>query len=39
MRLGESEEDFDARLEEYVEQDVEEAGIVHAIKEERHENL
>lgn len=39
MRLGESEEDFDARLEEYAEQDVEEAGIVHAIKEERHENL
>lgn len=34
MRLNESEEDFDARIEEYVEEDEIEAGIINAIEEE-----
>lgn len=34
MRLNETEEDFDARIEEYVEEDEIEAGIINAIEEE-----
>lgn len=34
MRLNETEEEFDARIEEYVEEEVAEAGIINAIREE-----
>ena len=34
MRLNETEEDFDARIEEYVEDEEIEAGIINAIEEE-----
>jgi spermidine/putrescine transport system ATP-binding protein len=34
MRLNETEEEFDARIEEYVEEEVIEAGLINAIEEE-----
>ncbi|MCJ1995575.1 ABC transporter ATP-binding protein [Lactococcus piscium] len=34
MRLNETEEDFDARIEEYVEEETIEAGLINAIEEE-----
>lgn len=34
MRLNETEEEFDARIEEYVEEEVVEAGLINAIEEE-----
>ncbi|WEV45702.1 ABC transporter ATP-binding protein [Streptococcaceae bacterium ESL0687] len=34
MRFNESEEDFDARIEEYVEEDESDEGIVHGLEEE-----
>ena len=34
MRLNETEEDFDARIEEYVDEEEIEAGIINAIEEE-----
>ena len=34
MRLNESEEEFDARIEEYVDEEVVEAGLINAIEEE-----
>ena len=37
MRLNETEEEFDARIEEYVDLDEPEEGLIHAIEEERHE--
>ena len=37
MRLNETEEEFDARIEEYVEMEEPEDGLIHAIEEERHE--
>ena len=37
MRLNETEEEFDARIEEYVEVDEVEDGLIHAIEEERNE--
>lgn len=37
MRLNETEEEFDARLEEYVEMEEHEDGLIHAIEEERNE--
>lgn len=36
MRLNESEEDFDARIEEYVEEEEQTVGLVNAIEEEEH---
>ncbi|MHB9782369.1 ABC transporter ATP-binding protein [Streptococcus sp. 10F2] len=38
MRLNETEEEFDARIEEYVDMDEQEAGLIHAIEEERDED-
>ena len=35
MRLNETEEEFDARIEEYVEVEEQEAGLINAIEEER----
>lgn len=35
MRLNETEEEFDARIEEYVEEEVVEAGLINAIEEEQ----
>lgn len=37
MRLNETEEEFDARIEEYVEVEEVEDGLIHAIEEERNE--
>ncbi|MGT2947954.1 ABC transporter ATP-binding protein [Streptococcus devriesei] len=37
MRLNETEEEFDARLEEYAETQEHEDGLINAIEEERHE--
>ncbi|MFC3931577.1 ABC transporter ATP-binding protein [Streptococcus dentapri] len=37
MRLNETEEEFDARIEEYVEVEEHEDGLINAIEEERHE--
>lgn len=37
MRLNETEEEFDARIEEYVEIDEHEDGLINAIEEERNE--
>ena len=37
MRLNETEEEFDARIEEYVEIEEQEAGLINAIEEERDE--
>ncbi len=37
MRLNETEEEFDARIEEYVETEEVEDGLIHAIEEERDE--
>lgn len=37
MRLNETEEEFDARIEEYVDLEEPEEGLIHAIEEERHE--
>lgn len=37
MRLHETEEEFDARIEEYVETETVEDGLIHFIEEERHE--
>mgnify|MGYP000959543528 CR=1 FL=1 len=37
MRLNETEEEFDARIEEYVEMEEQEAGLINAIEEERDE--
>ena len=37
MRLNETEEEFDARIEEYVEVEEQEAGLINAIEEERDE--
>jgi spermidine/putrescine transport system ATP-binding protein len=37
MRLNETEEEFDARIEEYVEVDEVEDGLINAIEEERNE--
>lgn len=37
MRLNETEEEFDARIEEYVEVEVPEEGLINAIEEERDE--
>ncbi|EHI74666.1 spermidine/putrescine transport ATP-binding protein [Streptococcus criceti] len=37
MRLNETEEEFDARIEEYVEMDEHEDGLINAIEEERYE--
>lgn len=37
MRLNETEEEFDARIEEYVEVEEVEDGLINAIEEERHE--
>lgn len=37
MRLNETEEEFDARIEEYVEMEEHEEGLIHAIEEERNE--
>ena len=37
MRLNETEEEFDARIEEYVEIEEHEAGLINAIEEERDE--
>lgn len=37
MRLNETEEEFDARIEEYVEMEEPEDGLINAIEEERHE--
>ena len=37
MRLNETEEEFDARIEEYVETEEVEDGLINAIEEERHE--
>ncbi|HES7772119.1 TPA: ATP-binding cassette domain-containing protein [Streptococcus pyogenes] len=37
MRLNETEEEFDARIEEYVEMDEPEDGLINAIEEERNE--
>lgn len=37
MRLNETEEEFDARIEEYVEAEEPEEGLIHAIEEERDE--
>ena len=34
MRLNETEEEFDARIEEYVEIEEQEAGLINAIEEE-----
>lgn len=34
MRLNETEEEFDARIEEYVEEEIVEAGLINAIEEE-----
>lgn len=40
MRLNETEEEFDARIEEYVEVEEQEEGLINAIEEERNdENL
>ncbi|MFZ2185745.1 MAG: ABC transporter ATP-binding protein [Streptococcus parauberis] len=40
MRLNETEEEFDARIDEYVEVDEQEDGLINAIEGERHdENL
>ncbi len=36
-RLNETEEEFDARIEEYVEMEEQEAGLINAIEEERDE--
>lgn len=38
MRLNETEEEFDARIEEYVETEEVEDGLINAIEEERHED-
>lgn len=38
MRLNETEEEFDARIEEYVDMDEQEAGLIQAIEEERDED-
>lgn len=37
MRLNETEEEFDARIEEYVDLDQQEEGLINAIAEERNE--
>ena len=37
MRLNETEEEFDARIEEYVDTEAVEEGLLQAIEEERHE--
>ncbi|EHJ51582.1 ABC transporter ATP-binding protein [Streptococcus macacae] len=37
MRLNESEAEFDARIEEYVESEEQEEGLINAIEEERYE--
>ena len=37
MRLNETEEEFDARIEEYVEVEEHEDGLINAIEEERYE--
>lgn len=37
MRLNETEAEFDARIEEYVETEEHEEGLINAIEEERHE--
>ena len=37
MRLNETEEEFDARIEEYAEVEEHEDGLIHAIEEERNE--
>ncbi|HHR8875848.1 TPA: spermidine/putrescine ABC transporter ATP-binding protein, partial [Streptococcus agalactiae] len=37
MRLNETEEEFDARIEEYVDTDDHEDGLINAIEEERNE--
>ncbi|MFB2732015.1 spermidine/putrescine ABC transporter ATP-binding protein, partial [Streptococcus pneumoniae] len=37
LRLNEPEEEFDARIEEYVEIEEQEAGLINAIEEERDE--
>ena len=37
MRLNETEEEFDARIEEYVEVEEVEDGLINAIEEERNE--
>ena len=37
MRLNETEEEFDARIEEDVEVEEQEAGLINAIEEERDE--
>lgn len=38
MRLNETEEEFDARIEEYVEVEEQEAGLINAIEERDEEN-
>ncbi|GFH40060.1 spermidine/putrescine import ATP-binding protein PotA [Lactococcus insecticola] len=38
MRLNETEAEFDARIEEYVEEEVAEAGIINAIREDDENN-
>lgn len=38
MRLNETEEEFDARIEEYVDLEEAEAGLIQAIEEERDED-
>lgn len=37
MRLNETEEEFDARIEEYVDLEEQEEGLLNAIEEERNE--
>lgn len=39
MRLNETEEEFDARIEEYVDVEEVEDGLLNAIEEERHEEI
>ncbi len=39
MRLNETEEEFDARIEEYVDLETPEEGLINAIEEERHDDI
>ena len=39
MRLNETEEEFDARIEEYVDMETPEEGLINAIEEERHDDI
>ncbi|KXT76553.1 Putrescine transport ATP-binding protein PotA [Streptococcus sp. DD12] len=39
MRLNETEEEFDARIEEYVDVEAPEEGLINAIEEERHDDI